>query len=168
MTKNSKRSKPTTKHERPRNTQIIIRRITEALEAAKATAGTNPPVEPAAPGEKLTKLDVPALQARYLDVVGRPTQSTNAAYLVWKIREAQKGRITIGPRRNARREGVTFKVLPLRLEADLVAELDEAWRRQGLPSRMELIRRALQSFAATTGETALAALFDSQTAGAQP
>lgn len=36
----------------------------------------------------------------------------------WKIREARKGRIPIGPRTSARREDVTFKILPpLRMEA---------------------------------------------------
>jgi len=59
---------------------------------------------------------------------GRPTGPTNKAYMIWKIREAQKGRIPLGPRKSAHREGVTFKVLPLRMEAAVVDKLDEAWR----------------------------------------
>jgi hypothetical protein len=152
------------------NKTFLIRKITEALEAtddggtrtAKAkkpergspSAGTEAssrPV-PTAAAEKLSKLDVPKLQARYLEVVGRSTGSTNKAYLIWKIREAKKGRIPVGPRRSAHREGVTFKVLPLRLEADLVEKLDEVRKRQGLRSRMDLFRKALQTFLASVGE----------------
>jgi hypothetical protein len=108
--------------------------------------------------EKLTKLDVPTLQARYLEVVGRHTSSDNKAYLIWKIREAQKGRIPVGPRKSAHREGVTFKVLPLRMESDLVDKLDEAWKRQGLHSRMDLFRKSLQAFLHNAGEAAVAAM----------
>jgi len=145
---------------------FLIRRITEALQAAdgnakaaktkesEATAQT----EPTTTGEKLTKLEVPELQARYLEVVGRPTGSDNKAYLIWKIREAQKGRIPVGPRKSAHREGVTFKVLPLRMESDLVDKLDEAWKRQGLHSRMDLFRKSLQAFLANAGEADIAAM----------
>jgi hypothetical protein len=153
------------------NKTFLVRRITEALKAADAEAKaaktkepeaaspeTNTAVEAAPAGEKLTKLDVPTLQARYLEVVGRPTGSDNKAYLIWKIREAQKGRIPIGPRKSAHREGVTFKVLPLRMESDLVDRLDEAWRRQGLHSRMDLFRKSLQAFLASAGEADVAAM----------
>jgi metal-responsive CopG/Arc/MetJ family transcriptional regulator len=43
------------------------------------------------------------------------------------------------------------------MEADLVEQLDAAWRRLGLPSRMELIRRALQAYLVDSGETEVAA-----------
>jgi hypothetical protein len=101
---------------------------------------------------------VPALQARYLEAVGRPTGSGNKAYLVWKIREAQKGRIPVGPRKSRSREGVTFKVLPLRMESDLVDKLDEAWRRQGLHSRTDLFRKSLHAFLQNIGEAEVAAM----------
>lgn len=155
------------------NKTFLIRRITEALQAAETGAKTakakEPEVdieaiaqtEPAAAGEKLTKLDVPTLQARYLEVVGRSTGSDNKAYLIWKIREAQKGRIPVGPRKSTHREGVTFKVLPLRMEADLVDKLDEAWKRQGLHSRMDLFRKSLQAFLESAGETDVAAMLAS-------
>ena len=51
-----------------------------------------------------------------------------------------------------------FKVLPLRMEAALVEQLDAARKRQGLRSRMDLIRRALQAFLAAAGEAEVAAL----------
>ena len=157
------------------NKTFLIRRITEALQAAEVEAkaakakqpeADAPADEPeaetaaeAAPArEKLTKLDVSTLQARYLEVVGRPTGSDNKAYLIWKIREAQKGRIPVGPRKSAHREGVTFKVLPLRMESELVDKLDEAWRRQGLHSRMDLFRKSLQAFLQNAGEADVAAM----------
>ena len=155
------------------NKTFLIRRITDALQAAEAGAKTAKEKAPeaevetiaqteAAPArEKLTKLDVPTLQTRYLEVVGRSTGSDNKAYLIWKIREAQKGRIPVGPRKSAHREGVTFKVLPLRIESDLVDKLDEAWRRQGLHSRMDLFRKSLQAFLQNAGEADVAAMLAS-------
>ena len=148
------------------NKTFLVRRISEALQAADASAkaekapeaaapdakaeGTTQ-TEPAAVDGKLTRLEVPELQARYLEVVGRPTGSTNKAYMVWKIREAQKGRIPLGPRKNAHREGVTFKVLPLRMEAAVVDKLDEAWRSRGIKNRMEFFRGALGTTSSSWG-----------------
>jgi len=69
-------------------------------------------------------------------VVGRDTGSSAKNYLIWEIRQAQKGRIPIGPRRTRRADGEApdFKVLPLRMEAELVTQLDEARERLGLKS----------------------------------
>jgi hypothetical protein len=152
------------------NKVFLIRRISEALQAASARAEKVPEaaapdaevtaqVEPASTDGKLTRLDVHELQARYLEVVGRPTGSTNTAYMVWKIREAQKGRIPLGPRKNAHREGVTFKVLPLRMEAATVDKLDEAWRSRGIKNRMEFFRGALSHYLKELGAEDAAALF---------
>jgi len=112
-------------------------------------------------GVKLTKLSVPELQARYREVVGRDTGSSAKNYLIWKIRQAEKGRIPVGPRRSRRSEGeaANFKVLPLRMQAELVAELDEARERLGLKSRMELMRRSLDAFLLEAGEVRGAELF---------
>ena len=59
------------------NQTFLIRRITEAARAR----------------EKLTKLDVPTLRARYLEVVSRPMVSDSWAYLIWEMHKAQAGRI---------------------------------------------------------------------------
>jgi len=167
------------------NRTYLIRRITEALEARAAQAPEPAEAEPQeAPDEaaqqteettavtgaeasdatetKLSKLPIAELQARYLEVVQRPTSSVHRRYLVWKIREAQKGRIPVGPRGNGRRadgEALDFKVLPLRMDAELVAKLDEARERLGLKSRMELLRRSIHLFLAREGEAEVAALF---------
>ena len=161
------------------NKTFLIRRISEALRASDASAkGAKAPdatvadaesdsstqTEPAAVDGKLTRLDVPELQARYLEVVGRPTGSTNKAYMVWKIREAQKGRISVGPRKNAHRAGVTFKVLPLRMEAAVVDKLDEAWRSRGIKNRMEFFRGALCQYLKELGAEDAAAMFADATA----
>jgi hypothetical protein len=79
------------------NQTFLIRRITEAAPAR----------------EKLTKLDVPTLQARYLEVVSRPMGSDNWACLIWEMHKAQTGRIPVGPRMSAHRGGVSFKLLSL-------------------------------------------------------
>jgi len=112
-------------------------------------------------GTRLTKLSVPELQALYLETVGRPTSSGNKRYLVWKVRQAQRGRIPVGPRRRRHGDGPApdFKVLPLRMEAELVAQLDEARERLGLKSRMELFRRSLHAFLLEAGEVRVAEMF---------
>jgi hypothetical protein len=107
---------------------------------------------------------VSELQARYIEAIGRSTGSTNKAYLVWKIREAKKGRVPVGPRKNARREGVTFKILPLRMETDVVDKLDEAWRSRGIKNRMEFFRGALDHYLKQIGAEDAAALFADATA----
>jgi hypothetical protein len=164
------------------NKTWLIRKITEALaaqeteEMAQEPATPEPPKphttalaplqaieepNPAPATPKLTKMSVEALRAMYVDVVGRPTSSTNASYLIWKIRQAEKGKVPVGPRatRTSDGEPVEFKVLPLRMEAELVAKLDEARERLGLKSRMELFRRALGEYLEGAGETEVAALF---------
>jgi hypothetical protein len=121
------------------NKTFLIRKITAALQAKAQTNATTTKAPDKAIGpvtEKLTRLDVAELQARYLEAIGRPTGSSSKAYLVWKIREARKGRIPVGPRKNARREGVTFKILPLRMETVVVDKLDQAWRSRGIKNRM--------------------------------
>jgi hypothetical protein len=165
------------------NKTWLVRKITEALAGQDAEAGiAEPPAQPQADDDhhgaqaplqalaapdatpatpKLTKMTVEALQARYVEVVGRPTHSTNASYLIWKIRQAEKGKVPVGPRaaRTSDGEAVEFKVLPLRMEAELVQRLDEARERLGMKSRMELFRRALGVYLAGVGEAEVAALF---------
>ena len=107
----------------------------------------------------LTKLSVDDLRARYFEAVGRPTGSSNASYLIWKIRQAQKGRIPIGPtRRRSSAEPGDFKVIPLRLETEVADQIDAARERLELPSRTALIRHALMLYLAKAGENDVAAL----------
>jgi hypothetical protein len=142
--------------------------VTEPAEPTESATAAEPaePTEPAPDAEpaaavKLTKLDVPALQALHLELIGRPTSSSDKAYLVWRLRQAQKGKIPVGQRerRATATEPQDHKVLPLRMEAELVAKLDEARERLGLKSRMDLFRRALHAYLAAAGEHDVAALF---------
>jgi hypothetical protein len=107
-------------------------------------------------------MNVRELRSLYLSVIGRPTGSTDKTYLVWKIREAEKGRVPVGPRQ-ARNEGerssAEARILPLRLDASAVDALDATWRAQGLPSRTEFLRRALGHYLAHLGAHGAAAMF---------
>ncbi len=98
----------------------------------------------------LLSYSIEELQAHYLQVVGRPTTSTNRRYILWKLKEAEEGRVRVGPK--AQKEQVPHKVLPLRLPETTVQAIDKAWARQGLPSRMEFLRRALRSYMMELGE----------------
>ena len=130
--------------------------------APDATPADEPEIHPeatakveaflAAKGVKgLTKLATDDLRALYVDVIGRDTGSTHDGYLVWKIREAMKGRIPLGEvsgggARSATPtdgEPVEQKVIPIRLPADTADAMDAAWRRHGFKSRMDFIRAAL-------------------------
>lgn len=148
------------------NRTFLIRRIREALasksptkkeQATKAGAATA-----RSPRGRFTSMTLEELQTQYKSAVGRPTGSTDRRYLIWKIREAEKGRVPIGPRatRTADQEAQTdVKILPLRLDADAVERIDSAWRNAGMKSRMEFFRRALGHFFRHLGLRDAAALF---------
>jgi hypothetical protein len=168
------------------NKKFLITKIAEAL-AARATESESEPApapqppakrtarpsEPVVATTEPTDIDAPKprgrfasmtieeLQARYLEVVQRPTSSVARTYLIWKIREAEKGRINVGPRKTRAREGepLDVKILPLRLEADVADKMDEAWRAKGIKNRMEFFRGAIGHYLAQLGARDAAALF---------
>ncbi len=121
--------------------------------------------EAAAPSEggkvRLGKLSVPELQAMYQEVVGRQTGSDNKAYLLWKIREAKKGNIRVGPPRTRTPKGPQ-QILSVRVDEEAVPLLDAAWRKHGLRSRNELVLRALGRELAALGEGDAAARFSEE------
>lgn len=94
---------------------------------------------------RFRSMTIEELQAKYAEVVGRRSGSENKAYLIWKIREAEKGHIRIGPvEPRARSEcAPEIKVLPLRLDAPTLDQIDAAWRTHGLRSRTEFLRLAV-------------------------
>ena len=133
----------------PEALEAVLAEFTEALGSEDLPDATPEPsdTQPEDPE------GVAIWQARYLEVVGRPTGSSNVRYLRWKIRQAERGLVPVGPTgHNRTGEPVEHKVLPLRLAADAVAGLDEARERQGLKSRMELFRRALHLYLTRVGE----------------
>ncbi|NNB92451.1 DUF2924 domain-containing protein [Corallococcus exiguus] len=113
------------------------------------------------PRGRFAAMTVEQLQAKYLEVVGRQTGSDDRRYLIWKIREAEKGRINIGSRKTRARGGepLDVKILPLRLEAEVADKMDEAWRSQGIKNRMEFFRGAIGHYLAHLGAHDAAALF---------
>lgn len=150
------------------NKKFLLRRIGEVLEAraeeAKAKAEESVSEEAASPRRRgrFADMTIEELQAMYLDVVGRPTRSDNRAYLQWKIREAEKGRIPVGPRKQRKSDGefADVKILPLRLETEAVERMDEAWRARGMRSRMEFFRRALGHYLKHIGAGEAAGMFE--------
>ncbi len=145
------------------NRTFLIRRIEEAVAANTPHAAASPRAR-----GRYTSMTVAELQAKYLEVVGRVTGSDDRRYLLWKIREAEKGRVPVGPRRTRGRGGepLEMKILPLRLDAEAIELMDDAWRSRGIKSRMEFFRRALGHYLAHLGATDAAARFtDGQEAG---
>jgi hypothetical protein len=111
---------------------------------------------------RFKSMTIEELQAMYLDRVGRKTGSSNRAYLIWKTREAEKGRIPIGPRENrsvAQEAAVDIRVLPLRLDVHAIEEMDAAWKAKGMKSRMEFFRRALGHYLTHIGAREAAAFY---------
>lgn len=108
-------------------------------------------------------MTIEELQRTYLEVVGRSTGSDDRRYLIWKIREAEKGRINVGPVKTRAREGepLDVKILPLRIETELADKMDEAWRAKGIKNRMEFFRGAIGLYLTQLGARDVAALFAS-------
>jgi hypothetical protein len=113
---------------------------------------------PAAAPIRLSQLSLPELRAKYEVVVQRETASDNRNYLIWKIREAQAGRVRVGPPLKRASTGPQL-VLSLRVEADAVPLLDALWKKHGMASRMDLVRRALHRELEALGEDDVAARF---------
>ncbi|ADO70290.1 ribbon-helix-helix domain-containing protein [Stigmatella aurantiaca] len=124
-----------------------------------ASAAGQPATKP--PRGRFSAMTVEQLQAMYLEVVGRPTGSDSKAYLLWKIREAEKGRIPVGhrPEREVKVREDGKRVIPLSFEAKALEGLDKAWRNAGMPSRTEFFRRAIRRYLVETGAPEVAALF---------
>jgi hypothetical protein len=168
------------------NKKFLVRRIEEVLAAravepapapaeelqrptrtsARATPVPEPEITlaestPPKPRGRFASMTIEELQTKYLEVVGRSTGSDDRRYLIWKIREAEKGRINIGPRKTRARDGepLDVKILPLRLEADVADKMDEAWRAKGIKNRMEFFRGAIGHYLAHLGARDAAALF---------
>jgi hypothetical protein len=164
------------------NKKFLVRRIEEALAArdadpapapveetprsARAASAPQPETTLAEststkPRGRFASMTIEELQTKYLEVVGRSTGSDDRRYLIWKIREAEKGRINVGPRKTRARDGepLDVKILPLRLEADVADKMDEAWRAKGIKNRMEFFRGAIGHYLGHLGARDAAALF---------
>ena len=56
-----------------------------------------------------------------------------------------------------------MKILPLRLEAEVVERMDEAWRTRGIKNRMEFFRRALGHYVLHLGAEEASSMFATAT-----
>jgi len=147
-----------------------------AVEGAPAQPAPSTSVPAAAPSSaqptrgrrgRFRDMTVEQLQALYLSTVGRSSGSTDRRYLEWKIREAEKGRIPVGPREQRAAEheaSEDIRVLPLRLDGAAVDALDATWKSHGMKSRMDFFRRALGYYLAHLGANGAAMHFASQSA----
>ena len=108
-------------------------------------------------------MTVEELRRLYEEKVGRTTQSVDQPYLIWKITQAEKGKIRLGRvAPGQRREGTLAgadKTLPLTLTAAAVDAVDGAWARTGFPNRMSFMRTAIREALLRRGESDAAAHF---------
>jgi len=120
-----------------------------------APALTDTPIDANAPVEEAGATTEPTpkrkrdmtiddLRAEYARVIGRETGSTDRRYLLWKLSEAGKGKITVGPvQKRAARDKADMQVLPLGLLRETTRLLDAAVAASGAKSRSAFIRAAL-------------------------
>jgi hypothetical protein len=138
------------------NKAWLVRKI---IESSKVHAKPKSRPTSAKATTSLKTASVEELQARHLELIGRPTGSRHVGYLRWRLRQAERGLIRAGTEPRAAHGADDMLVLPLRMAAPVVERLDEARRRLGLTSRAELFRRALHHYLVESGERDVAALF---------
>jgi hypothetical protein len=162
------------------NRTHLIRRILEASASAPArrkSAEAAPPKPKAKPSTKARAaaptppakpergryrdMTIEELQQKYVEVIGRATGSSERSYLIWKLREAEKGRIRTGPRpERPRKSDSDMQIVPLRLEATVVERVDRTWRDRSIPNRTEFLRRAMAHYLRHLGAADTAALLE--------
>ena len=102
------------------NKAWLVRQI---LDAAKRRATPAKKKSSAPKTITATKgLSVEELQARHREIIGRPTGSTDVAYLRWRLRQAERGLIRVGsePRVVLQDPDVPRDVDPVAIDAFLV------------------------------------------------
>jgi hypothetical protein len=138
------------------NKAWLIREILDAAKVRAATATQKPASSKTS--TPTTGMSIAELRARHQELIGRPTGSTDVAYLRWRLRQAERGLIRVGSEPRVAHSADEVLVLPLRMSATVVERIDEARRRLGLRSRAELFRRALHGYFVESGEREIAEL----------
>jgi hypothetical protein len=113
---------------------------TEIPAVNETTAGTTTAEAP----RRKRNMTIEELRAEYLRVIGRETNSTDRRYLMWKLNEAAKGKIKIGPvEKSPARNKADLQVIPISLLRETTRLLDAAIKSTGIKSRSAFIRSAL-------------------------
>jgi hypothetical protein len=109
-------------------------------------------------------MTIEELQAEYLRVTGRETDSTDRRYILWKLNEAAKGKIRIGPveKRPARNKD-DIQAIPISLLRETTRLLDAAIKVTGIKSRSAFIRSAMIEKLRMVGGTEAEAAADAMT-----
>jgi hypothetical protein len=107
-------------------------------------------------GQRWKGMSIEQLRALYLETLGRPTESDNRTYLIWKIREAEKGNVPIGPTTRKLFEGPTIMVT-MKFEEAFVDELDAAGEHDGFKARLAYLRDLIGKGLEVRGRPELAA-----------
>ena len=136
------------------NKAWLVRKILDAVKTRTATARTKSAASKPATSKKTMSIE--ELRARHQQLIGRPTGSSDVAYLRWRLRQAERGLIRVGAEQRVAHGADDILVLPLRMPAPVVERIDEARRRLGLASRAELFRRALHRYFVESGEREVA------------
>jgi hypothetical protein len=162
------KAKGRAKVEKAKAEEVAAKNGSNEAGAAEPTGGKRKRAKDAPKKESdgLAEMDATALQAIYLKEIGRATGSTNTGYLIWKIREARKGNIKVGPaKERAHKSDKPVKVIPIRIEEDALAAMDELIG-VGKPysSRMDIFRKAIAVWADMAGHTALSSLIGGKAA----
>lgn len=138
--------------------RVILERAAEAKKKPKPARDAAPSSAAAsAPRGRFAEFSTTALQGHYESTIGRSTKSTNRDYLIWKIREAEAGRIKIGPRETL--DPGEKQVLPLTLSKNAVKAMDRAWKTHSFKSRTAFLRKAICDLLVELNESETAAFF---------
>lgn len=102
-------------------------------------------------------MSVAELQALYAEKVGRPTGSNDRNYLTWKIREAEKGNVPVGPAKRKLYEGPTTPIT-IKLEDAFLEQLDDAGKDDGFKTRLAYLRDLIGKGLQVRGRSDLATM----------
>lgn len=143
--------------------ELARRELAAAADSAALPGGVTADAHAPRRGRRgrFSGMAIEQLQALYAENIGRETASTDRRYLEWKLREAAKGRITVGPLE--RGSGITetgeMMTLPWRLPRALVEAMDAGWRNLHFKSRSAFLAAAVGSLFSAKGDSALARRF---------
>ncbi len=151
-------SKKTSKTKNPAKAKAAKPATQKKASKAKKAATSSPEVEKTESGKQRWKdKSVADLQALYAEKVGRTTGSTDRNYLTWKIREAEKGNIPVGPAKRKLFEGPTTPIT-IKLEDEFLDKLDDAGKADGFKTRLAYLRDLIGKGLQVRGRSDLATM----------